>query len=100
MLDKFKKMDLPKQAACVMLSSALCACLIGYLGSVGSTISPYGANPDVPEISSVIYNANGFSDNTYDYGDYDSDYDCYEISDEYGDNVASLYYDEIGRAHV
>lgn len=96
MLDKFKKMDLPKQAACVMLSSALCACLIGYLGSVGSAISPYGANPDIPEISSVINNANGFSDNAYDYGDYDSDYDCYEISDGYGDNVASLYYDDDG----
>ncbi len=98
MLDKFKKMDLPKQAACTMVSATLCACLIGYLGSVGSTIAPYGAgaNPVVPEISSVILNANTFSDNGYDYDDYDSDYDCYEISDEYGDNVASLYYNDDG----
>lgn len=98
MLDKFKKMDLQKQAACVMLSATLCACLIGYLGSVSSTISPYGAsaNPAVPEISSVIYNANTFSDNDYDYGDYNSHYDCYDITDEDGDDVASLYYNDDG----
>lgn len=98
MLEKFKKMDLPKQAACVMLSATLCACLIGYLGFIGSTISPYGAGADpvVPEISSVIYNANSFSDNDYDYGDYDSHYDCYEISDEDGDDIASLYYNDDG----
>ena len=83
MLDKFKKMDLPKQAACVMLSSALCACLIGYLGSVGSAISPYGANPDIPEISSVINNANDFSDNAYDYGDDGCDIKLYVDADEY-----------------
>ena len=98
MLEKFKKMDLPKQAACVMLSASLCACLIGYLGSIGSAISPYGAGADpvVPEISSVMLNANTLSDNGYDYGDYDSDYDCYEISDEDGDDIASLYYNDDG----
>ena len=98
MLDKFKKLDLPKQAACVMLSATLCACLIGYLGSVGPAISSHSAdaNPAVPEISSVIYNANSFSDNNYDYGDHNSYYDCYEISDEDGDDVASLYFDDDG----